>query len=78
MPNHKDKIIYIAGFPRSGTTWFANLLNAHPQTVYRHEILGRCFEQFDPELLDMEQMFLDMFNIDDQPDLTPPNRTMFD
>ena len=35
-------------------------------------------ENFDPELLDMEQMFLDMFNIDDQPDLTPPNRTMFD
>ena len=50
MQNSKDKIIYIAGFPRSGTTWFSNLFNAHPQIIYRHEILGRCFERFGSEL----------------------------
>ena len=40
------KIIFIAGFPRSGTTWFSNLLNAHPDIYYRHEIIGRNFSIF--------------------------------
>lgn len=44
------KIIYIAGFPRSGTTWFANLLNASPNIIYRHEILGRKYKSFGDKL----------------------------
>ena len=36
-----SNVIFLAGFPRSGTTWFANILNAHPKVVYRHEIIGR-------------------------------------
>lgn len=39
--NVKGRIIFLAGFPRSGTTWFANLLNAHSNIIYRHEIFGR-------------------------------------
>jgi hypothetical protein len=36
-----SKIMLLAGFPRSGTTWFANLINAHPNVIYRHELIGR-------------------------------------
>ncbi|MEA1050960.1 sulfotransferase [Lamprobacter modestohalophilus] len=36
------QVIYLAGFPRSGTTWVANLINTHDQVIYRHELLGRC------------------------------------
>jgi hypothetical protein len=43
---NKNKIIYIAGFPRSGTTWFANLLNSHSGTIYRHELIGRNHQTF--------------------------------
>jgi hypothetical protein len=43
---NKNKIIYIAGFPRSGTTWFANLLNSHSGTIYRHELIGRNNQTF--------------------------------
>ena len=46
----QQKIIYIAGFPRSGTTWFANILNASPNIVYRHEILGRKYKSFGDRL----------------------------
>ena len=35
--------VFIAGYPRSGTTWFSNLLNSHPHTVYRHEAIGRLY-----------------------------------
>ncbi|MFT2090405.1 sulfotransferase [Paraglaciecola sp. 2405UD69-4] len=45
-----NKIIYIAGFPRSGTTWFANLLNSHSQTIYRHELIGRNKQIFGQSL----------------------------
>jgi len=45
-----SQLIFIVGFPRSGTTWFANLINSHPDTLYRHEILGRHFELFGPAL----------------------------
>ena len=41
----KDKIILVAGFPRSGTTWFSNLFNSHPDVVYRHEFIGRCYDK---------------------------------
>lgn len=44
-------IIFISGFPRSGTTWFANLFNSHPGILYRHEILGRQLDQLDDSLL---------------------------
>lgn len=37
-------VIYLAGFPRSGTTWFANLFNIHPEIIYRHEVLGRGYK----------------------------------
>ena len=41
---------FILGYPRSGTTWFANLFNTHPDVVYRHEMIGRCYKQFPDEL----------------------------
>jgi len=41
---------FILGYPRSGTTWFANLFNTHPDVVYRHEMIGRCYRQFPDEL----------------------------
>ena len=41
---------FILGYPRSGTTWFANLFNTHPDVVYRHEMIGRCYGQFPEEL----------------------------
>lgn len=47
----KPSIALIAGFPRSGTTWFANLINSHPNILYRHEILGRRLEELDSDLL---------------------------
>ncbi|MEQ3660120.1 MAG: sulfotransferase [Glaciecola sp.] len=43
-------IIFVAGFPRSGTTWFSNLINSHPNVVYRHEIIGRNYKMFGDEL----------------------------
>lgn len=46
LVTEKNNIIYIAGFPRSGTTWFANLLNSHSQTIYRHELIGRNKQVF--------------------------------
>jgi hypothetical protein len=56
------KIIFIAGFPRSGTTWFSNLLNAHPDIYYRHEIIGRNFRIFS------EKIFLALKNNNGQSD----------
>ena len=52
MPDKKNKIVFVVGFPRSGTTWFSNLLNAHPEVIYRHEIVGRCYKIFGDELFD--------------------------
>ena len=45
------KIIYIQGFPRSGTTWLANLLNSHTEIIYRHEPLARIGPRFPDNLL---------------------------
>ncbi len=42
--------VFVVGFPRSGTTWFSNLINSHPDTVYRHELFGRAFGEFGDEL----------------------------
>lgn len=39
-------ILFLIGFPRSGTTWIANILAAHPETLYRHEIIGRDYQVF--------------------------------
>lgn len=50
LGTEKDKIIFVTGFPRSGTTWFSNLFNSHPDVVYRHEFIGRCYEKI-PEKL---------------------------
>lgn len=44
------QLIFVIGFPRSGTTWFSNLLNSHPDTVYRHEVFGRQFSEFGDQL----------------------------
>jgi len=46
MNNNLIKTIFILGYPRSGTTWFSNLFNAHPDIVYRHEMIGRCYNYF--------------------------------
>lgn len=40
----------ILGFPRSGTTWFANIFNSHPDVIYRHEFLGREYKQLEKGL----------------------------
>ena len=51
--NNKTRKIptyFILGYPRSGTTWFANLFNTHPDIVYRHEMIGRCYQAFPGEL----------------------------
>ncbi|HUN27193.1 MAG TPA: sulfotransferase [Steroidobacteraceae bacterium] len=45
-PSQPFRLVFVIGFPRSGTSWFANLINAHPDTLYRHEILGRQFHAF--------------------------------
>lgn len=50
MHNTKYKTIFIAGFQRSGTTWFSNLFNSHPDVIYRHESIGRCFTEFSESL----------------------------
>jgi Sulfotransferase family len=41
-----SQVVFIVGFPRSGTTWFSNLINSHPMTVYRHEPFGRDYRSF--------------------------------
>lgn len=46
----KINTIFVLGYPRSGTTWFANLFNSHPDVAYRHEVIGRCYRYF-PEKL---------------------------
>ena len=46
----KVNTIFVLGYPRSGTTWFANLFNSHPDVAYRHEVIGRCYRYF-PEKL---------------------------
>ncbi len=48
----KENIFFMAGFPRSGTTWFASILNAHSKIIYRHEIIGRNFDIFGDKLFD--------------------------
>jgi len=52
VTNSKENIFYLAGFPRSGTTWFANILNSHPRVIYRHEIIGRNHHIFGKDLYD--------------------------
>lgn len=37
----KEQLIFIASAPRSGSTWFGNLFNSHPDILYRHEPLAR-------------------------------------
>lgn len=45
-------IIFVAGFPRSGTTWFSNLINSHSKVIYRHELIGRNYTMFGEQLFD--------------------------
>lgn len=44
------QLILVLGFPRSGTSWFSNLINSHPDTVYRHEVIGRQYQSFGDSL----------------------------
>jgi hypothetical protein len=48
---NSNELIFIAGFPRSGTTWFSNLLNSHEKVIYRHEIIGRNYDSFGEKLM---------------------------
>jgi len=45
-----SQLIFVIGFPRSGTTWFSNLINSHPNTIYRHEVFGRQYGSFGEQL----------------------------
>lgn len=47
----KKQLILIASAPRSGSTWFSNILNSHPAILYRHEPLARLAPIIDPTLL---------------------------
>lgn len=47
-----SKIIILAGFPRSGTTWFANLINMHENVLYRHELIGRHYANLNTTVFD--------------------------
>ncbi|MEM1189235.1 MAG: sulfotransferase [Pseudomonadota bacterium] len=49
---YPEGVVFIAGFPRSGTTYFSNLFNSHEEVIYRHEVLGRCWKRFPPGLFD--------------------------
>jgi len=53
---NSNELIFIAGFPRSGTTWFSNLLNSHEKVIYRHEIIGRNYDSFGEELMNALKM----------------------
>jgi len=48
--SHASKVILLLGFPRSGTTWFSNLLNTNSNVCYRHELIGRNYGAFDKAL----------------------------
>ena len=39
--NKNIPIFLLMGFPRSGTTWFSNLINSSESVIYRHELIGR-------------------------------------
>lgn len=39
------RLLFLAGYPRSGTTWFSNMINADPTVIYRHEFLGRIWNK---------------------------------
>ncbi len=45
-----SQLIFVAGFARSGTTWVSNVINSHPDVLYRHEFFGRCYQLLGDEL----------------------------
>jgi len=45
-----SQLIFVAGFARSGTTWVSNVINAHPDVLYRHEFFGRRYALLGDEL----------------------------
>ncbi|MEW6428221.1 MAG: sulfotransferase [Thermodesulfobacteriota bacterium] len=47
----EKRLIFIASAPRSGSTWFSNLFNSHPDILYRHEPLARLAPFMDSLLL---------------------------
>jgi hypothetical protein len=44
--------VLLAGTPRSGTTWLANILNSHPRSLYSHEPLSRLSSLHIEHILD--------------------------
>lgn len=32
-----DRLVFLVGLPRSGTTWLGKIFDSHPATIYRHE-----------------------------------------
>jgi len=59
-----SKIIILAGFPRSGTTWFANLINMHEKVLYRHELIGRHYAKVDTAIFDKIKAGIPLDNSD--------------
>jgi hypothetical protein len=37
LPHGLDRLNFILGAPRSGTTWLAKIFDSHPDVLYRHE-----------------------------------------
>lgn len=53
--------VALFGLPRSGTTWFGQLLNAHPEVLYRYQpLFSYEFKDFLSENFSAEE--LDMFH----------------
>lgn len=44
------RLLVLAGYQRSGTTWLSNLINSSPEVIYRHEFFGRLWAKLPPEL----------------------------
>jgi len=63
--NELDKVVYVAGVARSGTSWIAQILNSHPDVCFRfqplfaYEFKGRVNEDSSPD--EYHQLFLDMY-----------------
>lgn len=48
----EPKLLVLAGYPRSGTTWLSNVINSSPQVIYRHEYFGRLWAELPGGLFD--------------------------
>jgi hypothetical protein len=61
-----EKVVYVAGVARSGTSWIGQILNSSPRVCFRfqplfaYEFKGRVDE--DSDRASYEQLFRDLFN----------------